>query len=74
MVENIEGKLSSTLPNGVLITYRARVTDTGTEFVTPFKPSQSTVESIVKKKLPRPIDFLLYNQHSQPQLNLQMKQ
>lgn len=57
MVENIEGKLSSTLPNGVLITYRARVTDTGTEFVTPFKPSQSTVESIVKKKLPRPIDF-----------------
>ena len=57
MVENIESKLSSTLPNGVLINYRARVTDTGTEFVTPFKPSQSTVESIVKKKLPRPIDF-----------------
>ena len=57
MVENIEGKLRSTLPNGKLITYGARVTDTGTEFVTPFKPSKSTVESIVKNKLPIPIDF-----------------
>tara|TARA_R110002050_G_scaffold161147_1_gene290691 strand:- start:3879 stop:5825 length:1947 start_codon:yes stop_codon:yes gene_type:complete len=59
MVENIEGKLRNTLPNGKLITYRGKATDTGGEFVTDFKPSQSTIEGIVKKKLPIPIEFFV---------------
>ena len=57
MVQNIESKLSSTLPNGELISYTPKATDTGAVFVTDFKPSQSTIEGIVKKKLPKPINF-----------------
>ena len=57
MVQNIESKLSSTLPNGELISYTPKATDTGAVFLTDFKPSQSTIEGIVKKKLPKPINF-----------------